>query len=220
MEQMLGLLWKQFFWPKMCVDVRAYIRQCRSCTYFKQPQERAKLQPILATYPLELVCLHFLTLGGRDHDNNVLLVMDHFTKYAQAYITKSQTAAVVARTFWVHFLVHYGWPSKILRDQGKNFESKVVQELCDLTQAQMLCTTPYRPKTNGACERLNLTLINMLGTPPQPCQEQLAGLGNHYDSCIQLYIVFCFWDSVCTFLCLGDIPFFQQTLTLGSLALA
>ena len=51
-------------------------------------------------------------------------------------------------------------------DQGENFKSKLVQELCDLTQVQKLCTTPYRPKTNGACERFNLTLINMLGTHP------------------------------------------------------
>ena len=60
--------------------------------------------------------------------------MDHFTKYALAYVTKSQTASVVARTFCDNFLDHYGWPSKILMDQGKNFKSKLVQELCDLAQ--------------------------------------------------------------------------------------
>ena len=49
------------------------------------------LQPILATYPLELVHLDFLTLGGRDHSKNILLVLDHFTKYAQVYITKSHS---------------------------------------------------------------------------------------------------------------------------------
>ena len=116
---MLGLLKEQFFWTKMCDDVRACIRQCNSCTHFKHPQERAKLQPILVTYLLELVHLDFLTLGGRDHNKNILVVTDHFTKYAHIYITKSQTATVVSRTFWDYLLVHYGWPSKILIDQGK-----------------------------------------------------------------------------------------------------
>ena len=112
---------KQFFWPKMCDDITAFIRQCSSCTHFKQPQERAKFQSILATYPLELVHLDFLTLGGRNHIKNILVVSDHFTSYAQKYVTKSQTVTVVTRTFWDHFLFHYGYPSKILMDQGKNF---------------------------------------------------------------------------------------------------
>ena len=29
---------------------------------------------------------------------NVLIVTDHFTKYAQAYVTPKQTAAIVAKT--------------------------------------------------------------------------------------------------------------------------
>ena len=99
-------------------------------------------QPILATYPLELVHLDFLTLGGRNHDKNILVVTDHFTKYAQAYVTKSQTATMVARTFWDHVFVHYGWPSKILMVQCGNFESELVQDLGDLAQVQKLCTTP------------------------------------------------------------------------------
>ena len=92
--------------------------------------------------------------------------MDHFTKYAQTYITKSQTATVVTRTFWDHILVHYGLPSKILMDQDKDIKSKLVQELCDLAQVQKLHTTPSRAETNGAWERFNLTLISMLGTLP------------------------------------------------------
>ena len=50
---------------------------------------------------MELVHLDSLTLGGKagDHKNvNTLIVTDHFTKYAQAYITPKQTAVVVAKT--------------------------------------------------------------------------------------------------------------------------
>ena len=58
---------------------------------------------------------------------NILIITDHFTKYAQAYVTPNQTAPIVARTFWENFLVHYGWPAKILIDQGKCFESALVK---------------------------------------------------------------------------------------------
>ena len=97
---------------------------------------------------------------------HILIVTDHFTKYAQAYVTPNQTAAVVAKTLWENFLVHYGWPANILTDQGKTFESKLIKELCALVQVCKLRTTPYWPESNGACERFNSTLINMLGTMP------------------------------------------------------
>ena len=57
---------------------------------------------------------------------NVLIVTDLFTKYVQAYVTLKQTAVVVAWTLWENFLVHYGWPEKILMDQGKYFENNLM----------------------------------------------------------------------------------------------
>ena len=53
-----------------------------------------------------------------------------------------------------------------MTDHRCNFESKLVQELCELVQVQKLRTTPYRPETKGAYKRFKLTLINMLGTLP------------------------------------------------------
>ena len=67
---------------------------------------------------------------------------------------------------WENFLVYYGWPEKIITDQGKSFENQLIKELCELAEVQKLCTTPYRPQTNGNCEWFNATLINMLGTLP------------------------------------------------------
>ena len=62
--------------------------------------------------------------------------------------------------------MYYGIPEKILSDQGRNFESSLIMELCKLTGIKRLRTTPYRPQTNGQCEKLNSTLINMIGTLP------------------------------------------------------
>ena len=72
----------------------------------------------------------------------------------------------MAKTLWDQFFVHYGFPEKILSDQGRNFESQLIGELYELTQIKKLRTTPYWPKGNGSCERFNRTLISMLGTLP------------------------------------------------------
>ena len=110
---------------RRCMDTHT---QCDRCLRFKQPQERSEMQPILVSY---------LTLGGKADDNrsvNIIIVTDHFTKYAQAYVTLKQTAVMVAQTLWENFLVHYGWPEKILTDQGKTFENNLIRELCELDQ--------------------------------------------------------------------------------------
>ena len=142
------------------------------------------MQPI---YPLELVHLDFLTLGGKTDgikSINVLIVTDHFTQYTQAYVTPKQTAVIVAKTLWENFLVHYGWPEKILTNQGKSFENNLIWELCELAQVKKLCNSPYYPETNGQFEQFNATLIGMLGTLPSHAeknwQEWIATLTHAY----------------------------------------
>ena len=113
-EQTLGLLQERFFWPKMAKqNVQNHICTCENCLQFKQPPERAEMQPIQVSHPMELIHLDFLTLGGRTGDTrgtNIMVITDHFTRYAQAYVTPKQTAAVAARALWENFLVHYRWP--------------------------------------------------------------------------------------------------------------
>ena len=82
------------------------------------------------------------------------------------------------RTLWDKFIVHYGLPEKILSDQGYNFESQLVADLSKLMGMQKIWTSLYHPQTNGQCERLNSTLINMLGTlPPEKKSEWKNDIG-------------------------------------------
>ena len=62
------------------------------------------------------------------------------------------------------FICHYGFPEKFISDQGRNFESDLIMELCKIAGVKKLHTTPYHPQGNGQCERFNSTLCNMLGT--------------------------------------------------------
>ena len=131
-------------------------------------KQKAPLENIVATHPLELVHLNYLCLEpGKGLEENVLVIADHSTRYAQAYVTKTQTTQMTAKTLWDKFIVHYGLPKKILTDQGQNFESQLVADLCKLKGTQKVQTTPYHLQTNGQCERFNSTLINMLGTLPK-----------------------------------------------------
>ena len=95
---------------------------------------------------------------------NVLVITDHFTRYALAYPSKTQTAQATARILWDNFICHYGFPERFISDQGRNFESDLIKQLCKIAGVKKVHTTPYHPQGNGQCERFNSTLCNMLGT--------------------------------------------------------
>ena len=137
LECMLDLMCDRFFWPHMAAQAKEHIGKCCPCLAFKARQPKAPLENIMATHPLELVHLDYLCLEpGKGLEENVLVITDHFTRYAQAYVTRTQMAQMMAKTLWDKFIVHYGLPKKILTDQGQNFESQLVADLCELMGVQ------------------------------------------------------------------------------------
>ena len=161
----LSLLRERFYWPGMQEEATQYVMRCSRCLRRKTPPQVAPLQPILVTQPLELVHMDYLSLEpSKGNIENVLVITDHFTRYALAYPSKTQTAQATARILWDNFICHYGFPEKFISDQGRNFESDLIKELCKIAGVKKIHTTPYHPQGNGQCERFNSTLCNMLGT--------------------------------------------------------
>ena len=158
------LLKSRFFWPGMSTSVEQHVSGCHRCVCRKGASQSAPLVPILTFQPLELVCIDYLLIepsGGYEH---LLVIVDHFTKFARVVPTKNETAKTTAKALLENFINLYGYPSRIHSDQGRNFESHVIQELCALTGIDKSRTTSYHPRGNGACERMNQTLLKVLGT--------------------------------------------------------
>ena len=159
----LSLLRERFFWPGMQTDAMQHVMKCTRCLRRRTPSHVAPLQSIHVTQPLELVHMDYLSLEpSKGNIENVLVITDHFTRYALAYPSKTQTAQATARILWDNFICHYGFPEKFISDQGRNFESDLIKELFKIAGVKKLHTTPYHPQGNGQCERFNSTLCNML----------------------------------------------------------
>ena len=136
-------------------DVREHIRTCDRCEQFKNQPDREEIDQTEAQYPLEMVHVDFLMTGGKkdpQKDINVLVVTDHFTQYAQAYVTTSQTAVTVARVLFTQFFTQYGWPTKLITNQGPQFEGQLFQNLTKEAKIRKIRTTPYHLKGNAQCE--------------------------------------------------------------------
>ena len=102
-----------FYWPGMDGDIKKYVRNCPRCIRKKaQGKTTAKLVVVDSTYPMDLVCMDVLSLemsaGGYEH---ILVITDHFTRYAQAIPTRNQSAKTTARILFDNFICHYGFPA-------------------------------------------------------------------------------------------------------------
>ena len=92
-----------------------------------------------------------------------MVIPDHFTKYALAIPTRNQAAKTTAEAFYNNFIVPYGIPTRSHSDQGANFESDLIKELCNTTNMKKTRTSVYHPQGNTGPERFNRTLLDMLG---------------------------------------------------------
>lgn len=112
-ERTTELLRDRFYWPKMNQAVEQYVKTCGRCIIRKTlPQKSSPLNHITSSGPLDLVCMDFLAIEPDTKGMaNVLVITDHFTRYAQAFPTKDQRATTVAKVLWEKFFVHYGLPT-------------------------------------------------------------------------------------------------------------
>ena len=92
----------------------------------------------------------------------IVIIADYFTKWVEAFATSNQEARTVAELLAKEIVCRFGVPQIIHSDQGRNFESQLFAEMCQLFGIKKTRTTPYHPQSNGMVERFNRTLETQL----------------------------------------------------------
>ena len=167
-DRTLGLMKGQFWWPGMATALCLAIQNCGRCKQFEANCQLPAMEPIVCTQPMELVHVDYVgmevTVAAKEKPvvKNVLVVVDHFTRYVQAYVTNNHTAHTTARVLYNNFFSVFGFPQKLLSDQGTEFTGDVIAAMCKLLGIEKIRTTPYHPQTNGSAERVHQTLQRMI----------------------------------------------------------
>ena len=144
-------------------------KNCGRCKQFEAKCQIPEMEPIVCTQPMELVHVDYVgmevTVAANEKPvvKNALVVVDHFTCYVQAFVTNNHTAYTTARVLYNNFFSVFGFPQKLISDQGTEFTGDVIAAMCKLLGIEKIRTTPYNPQTNGSAERVHQTLQRMIG---------------------------------------------------------
>ena len=91
----------------------------------------------------------------------ILTLVDYATRYPEAVPLKRIDTETVAEAL-VDIYSRLCVPEEILSDQGTQFISDCMKEVCRLLEVTQSTTTPYHPMCNGLVEKFNGTLKKML----------------------------------------------------------
>ena len=151
------------YWVGMIHDITLYCNKCLTCQSSKPPApQKAPLISIPIGKPWEMVAVDVIQVPTSSQNHRyILVIQDYFTKWAEAIPMANQTASTITREL-VKVFSNYGLPEILHMDQGRNFESSLLQQTLDAFGITKSRTTAYHPQGDGMVERFNCSLLQML----------------------------------------------------------
>ena len=157
-----SLLRVNAYWPGMETDIQKFVSCCERCQLAKPTRNsnKAPLQPLFTSFPMEIWAMDIVgpltyTSSGKRY---ILVATDLFSRWVETVALADQSAKSVAKAFIEAVVLRHGIPQALLTDQGTNFESHLMKEVCALLKINKLRTSTFHPRTDGQAERMNRTI--------------------------------------------------------------
>jgi hypothetical protein len=157
---------ERFIWPSMTKDIKAFISSCDICNRVKHKRftPRAPLKPIVCSNVFDLISIDVAgPLETTKAGNRFIIVaVDNYSKFIEAIAVPDFTAETTANFIINKVVCKYGVMKAIHSDQGVNFESELVKEVCKLLKINKIKSVAYHPQSNGQVERAIQTVKAMI----------------------------------------------------------
>lgn len=176
-QRIFNVLVTSWWWEHMFTNTTKFSRACTECAITTGVGRKIKppLHPIPVQRPFQILGIDVMDLPLTESGNrHVVVIQDLFTKWPFVFPVPDQRAPRIARLLAEEVIPWFGVPEALLSDRGANLLSHLVLDLCKMLGITKLNTTSYHPQCDGAVERFNRTLKQIL-------RKHVARFGRQWD---------------------------------------
>ena len=168
------------WWKDMVLDIRDFCNSCSLCQAGKTRNHRpfGLLNPLpVPSRPWETIGMDFV--GPLPESRNrhgafdmITVIIDHLTSMVHLVPSKqTYKARDIAELIFENVYKLHGLPSVIVSDRDSLFTSIFWSHLHRLIGTELRMSSSYHPQTDGATERANRTIVQMLRMCISPNQR-------------------------------------------------
>ncbi|GFX45426.1 retrovirus-related Pol polyprotein from transposon 412 [Trichonephila clavipes] len=152
---------KNYYWTGMRKYVTDYVKNCIDCIKYKASNQKPSglLQTPVPAQRFETLAIDLFgpLPESKDGKTWILIIEDCTTKWVELFALPNVRAKECAITLIEEVLLRYGIPRRLISDNGTQFVSAVMQQICYLLNVHQSLIHVYHPQANPV-ERKNRDL--------------------------------------------------------------
>ena len=175
---MIKYMKRKYWWPSMNKDIKDYCQSCWTCAITDHHQGKPLSVPQYSTKSLfDTISFDLITglTKTRRGNKNILVIIDHASRFMKAIPIHNKRESTIAKALWQHWIANFGFPRKVVSDQGSEFVNKVMRALLKRNGIDQDLMAAYYHRSNGLVERANRTLLALL-------RKSITSLGEQWDN--------------------------------------
>ena len=160
------ILLQGYYHPKAFSTAKDYVQRCDKCQRFSSIQRAPPVEmcPITAPWPFAWGLDILGPFKGSKGRKFLLVAIDYFTRWIEARAMAKITSPDVRKFLWIHIFSRFGMPNRLIMDHGPQFDSEYLRGYLQEMKIKFGFSSVLTPRSNGAVERANRTLLNGLKT--------------------------------------------------------
>ena len=147
---------RQYYWPGMRKDILRHCKRCHQCSLQNQGTGEVIFDHFeVPALPMEFICMDLVgPISPQTSKGNryMLTVIDMLMGYTIAVAIPDKRAETVCKAYRDHVYCTFGGSSRILTDNGTEFKSKEMKQICEDLDVKQVFSPVYTPQANGRLE--------------------------------------------------------------------